>query len=348
MHSEVQRYYGKTLESSEDLKTTACCSAAAPPEYISRMLAEIHDEVSRRYYGCGLVLPEALDGLRVLDLGCGAGRDVYLLSRLVGPDGHVTGVDMTPEQLEVARSHLDFHMDCYGYSSPNVDFIEANIEALDQVDLPDNSFDLIVSNCVINLAVDKGAVFRNAYRLLKPGGEMYFSDIYADRRVPAHLTKDPVLYGECLAGAMYWQDFLALAGNSGFAAPRLLTDSPVDVTDPELQERVGELCFYSATYRLFRVANAEAGREDYGQEAVYRGTIPEHPAEFRLDKDSLFRAGEPTPVCGNTYRLLKSSRFSVHFELIGDDSHHLGAFGSTIGDFPFSKAAPKAGNDSCC
>ncbi len=128
----------------------------------------------------------------------------------------------------------------------------------------------------------------------------------------------------------------------------MLTDSPVDVTDPELQERVGELCFYSATYRLFRVANAEAGREDYGQEAVYRGTIPEYPAEFRLDKDSLFRAGEPTPVCGNTYRLLKSSRFSVHFELIGDNSHHLGAFGSTIGDFPFSKAAPKAGNDSCC
>jgi arsenite methyltransferase len=348
MHREVQRYYGETLESSDDLKTTACCTATAPSDYIRQLLGEIHEEVSRRYYGCGLVLPEALEGLRILDLGCGAGRDVYLLSRLVGPNGHITGVDMTPAQLQVANEHLDFHMDLYGYSEPNVDFIEANIEELDLTGLPDASFDLIVSNCVVNLAVDKGAVLRSAQRLLKPGGEMYFSDIYADRRVPTELTKDPVLYGECLAGALYWNDFLGIAREAGFTDPRLLTDDPVDVTDPELKQRVGELRFHSATYRLFSYSRAEAGSEDYGQTAVYRGGIPQHPDELRLDENFVFKTGESVPVCGNTSRLLKASRFSAFFDIIGDDSLHLGAFGGKEAVFAAEKDSSATPGSSCC
>jgi SAM-dependent methyltransferase len=348
MHQEVQRYYGETLESSDDLKTTACCTATPPSDYIRQLLGDIHEEVSRRYYGCGLVLPEALEGLRILDLGCGAGRDVYLLARLVGQNGHVTGVDMTPAQLQVAQEHLDFHMDRYGYSEPNVDFIEANIEELDLAGLPDASFDLIVSNCVVNLAVDKRAVLRSAQRLLKPGGEMYFSDIYADRRVPEELTKDPVLYGECLAGAMYWNDFLTMAGEVGFTAPRLLTDSPVDVTDPELQQRVGKLRFYSATYRLFSFSGAETGSENYGQMAVYQGAIPQYPDQMRLDKHFVFTTGEATPVCGNTTRLLKASRFAPFFDIIGDDSVHLGAFGGKEEQNPFTEDAPEGAGSGCC
>ncbi|MGI9290557.1 MAG: methyltransferase domain-containing protein [Gammaproteobacteria bacterium] len=348
MHTEVQRYYGETLESSEDLKTTACCTAEAPPKHISRLLAEIHEEVKRRYYGCGLVLPEALNGLRVLDLGCGAGRDVFLLSRLVGPEGHVTGVDMTPEQLDVARSYQQFHMDRFGYESSNVDFVEANIEQLDQTDLADSSFDLIVSNCVINLAVDKEAVLRSAFRLLKPGGEMYFSDIYADRRVPEPLTRDPVLYGECLAGAMYWNDFLELARVSGFVDPRLMSTAPLSVTDADLQQRLGDLQFCSATFRLFRLEQAETGREDYGQQAVYRGSVPEFPEQFRLDHETVFIKGQPQPICGNTRRLLEVSRFSPHFELIGDYSHHLGTFGSTMPAFGFTEDTQVAAKSACC
>jgi arsenite methyltransferase len=348
MHREVQRYYGETLASSEDLKTTACCTAAAPSDHVKQLLGDIHAEVAKRYYGCGLVLPEALEGLRVLDLGCGAGRDVYLLSRLVGATGHVTGVDMTLEQLQVAEDHLQYHMDLYGYKEPNVDFIEANIEELDQTELAAESFDLIVSNCVVNLAVDKAAVLNSAYRLLKPGGEMYFSDIYADRRIPEPLTKDPVLYGECLSGAMYWNDFLVMARDSGFTDPRLMTDEPVAVTDPELKQRIGELNFYSADYRLFKVPGLEVGHENYGQQAIYKGTIEHHPDEFRFDKDYVFKTGVSTQICGNTRKLLGESRLEQYFDMIGDDDRHLGTFNANEPNFPFTAKSAGTTTGSCC
>ena len=92
-----------------------------------------------------------------------------------------------------------------------MEFRKGYIEKLQDLNLPENSFDIIVSNCVINLVSDKRAVLEGACRLLKPGGEIYFSDVYSDRRVPQHLVQDPVLYGECLTGALYWNDFFQLA-----------------------------------------------------------------------------------------------------------------------------------------
>ena len=344
-HEEVQRYYGETLESSDDLKTTACCTVEEMPAYAKGLLTDIHDEVAQRYYGCGLVLPEALTGLSVLDLGCGAGRDVYLLSRLVGEKGRVVGVDMTPEQLAVATRHRAYHADAYGYAQSNVEFIAGNIERLDDTELADSSFDLIVSNCVINLAVDKAAVLRSAFRLLKPGGEMYFSDIYADRRIPPELASDPVLYGECLAGALYWNDFLHLARGAGFGEPRVLNRALVEVTDPELALKVGALAFTSATVRLFKLDGLEASRENYGQQAVYRGTIEHHPDAFRLDRDFVFSRGQATPICGNTYRLLKNTRLAPHFDLLGDDKVHLGEFSGISAHDSEDMATTKS---SCC
>ncbi len=105
----VQHYYGQVLQSSTDLKTSACCSIDAMPTYLKALLDGLHPEVLERFYGCGSPLPPALEGMTVLDLGCGTGRDCYLLSKLVGPTGRVIGVDMTPEQLEVAMRHRDWH-----------------------------------------------------------------------------------------------------------------------------------------------------------------------------------------------------------------------------------------------
>ncbi len=129
-------------------------------------------------------MPEVLEGCKVLDLGCGAGRDCYIVSKLVGPTGRVVGVDMTPELLETARRYVKVHTAKFGFSEPNVEFKQGYIEQLADLDLKSNYFDCIISNCVINLSPDKGAVLREAYRVLKPGGELYFSDVYADRRLP--------------------------------------------------------------------------------------------------------------------------------------------------------------------
>lgn len=346
MHEVVQDYYGKQLQHTGDLKTDACCDATAVPEWLKPLLARIHPEVQARYYGCGLVCPPLLEGARVLDLGCGSGRDVYALAQLVGSKGEVIGVDMTEEQLAVAESHRDYHRDAFGFD--NVRFLHGYIERLDELELPPASFDVIVSNCVINLSPDKDAVLCGVQRLLKPGGEMYFSDVYADRRVPDAVRNDPVLYGECLGGALYWNDFLRLAQAHGFADPRLVEDRPLAVTDPKLAARTGNLRFFSATYRLFKLGGLECACEDYGQAVIYRGSIPDHPHRFVLDKHHDMETGRVFPVCGNTWHMLHDTRFHDHFDFIGDFSRHYGLFEGCGGGLPFDTAATGGETSSCC
>ncbi|MCP9802405.1 methyltransferase domain-containing protein [Cyanobium sp. T1G-Tous] len=356
----VQEYYGATLSSSADLRTDACCDASNVPEALRPLLARIHPEVLSRYYGCGLVVPPLLEGLRVLDLGCGSGRDVYLLAQLVGPDGAVVGVDMTPEQLAVARRHQQHHADQFGFA--NVTFLEGRIEQLDQLPLEPGSFDLVISNCVVNLSADKLAVLNGVRRLLKSGGEFFFADVYADRRVPEALRHDEVLYGECLSGALYRNDFLRLARQSGFADPRLVSDRPLEITDAELAARTGAIRFFSATYRLFHLPELEDACEDHGQAVIYRGTIAEHPHALPFDKHHWIEAGKVFPVCGNTFRMLEGSRLAPHFNFIGDFSRHYGLFEGCGTALPFgvpeattfaaaaasSAAGTAATSGSCC
>ncbi len=346
MYDTVKDYYGKELQGSGDLKTDACCTVDNVPDYIKPIMAKIHPEVSGKYYGCGLVAPDLLAGMRILDLGSGSGQDCYVLSALVGEQGEVVGVDMTDEQLAVANRHVDYHREVFGFEKANVRFIKGYIEKLDQLGLEDNSFDVIVSNCVINLSPDKQAVLEQAHRLLKPGGELYFSDVYADRRVPEHLLNDSVLYGECLAGALYWNDFLTLAKQAGFADPRLVEDRPLLVGSEEISQKVGDINFYSATYRLFKLANLEPACEDYGQSVIYRGSIPNMQNYFLLDKHHIIEAGKPFPVCGNSYRMLKETRFNPHFEFAGNFDKHLGIFSGCGSDLPFDSGAKKTGG--CC
>lgn len=347
MHEVVKEYYGQTLQSSADLKTSACCDVSQMPEWLKPLLARIHPEVTARYYGCGLVCPPLLEGCRVLDLGSGSGRDVYALAQLAGARGEVIGVDMTPEQLAVAERHRGFHAERFGFD--NVSFRQGYIERLEELDLEPASFDVIVSNCVVNLSPDKDAVLRGAHRLLKPGGELYFSDVYADRRVPEALRNDPVLYGECLGGALYWNDFYRLAHRSGFADLRLVSDRPLDITDTQLAERIGAVRFVSATYRLFKLDGLESACEDYGQAVIYRGSVPGHPQRFVLDKHHSIEAGRVFPVCGNTWRMLHDTRFKPHFEFIGDFSRHHGLFAGCGGEPPFNLTGrTSSAAASCC
>jgi arsenite methyltransferase len=345
-HEQVQDYYGKQLQSSNDLKTSACCDASQVPQWLKPLLANIHPDVLSRYYGCGLVCPDELRGCRVLDLGSGSDRDVYALAQLVGPEGEVIGVDMTDEQLTVARAHQQYHSEQFGYS--NIKFLNGYIERLEDLGLEPASFDVIISNCVINLSPDKPAVLAGARQLLKPGGEFYFSDVYADRRVPQTLREDPVLYGECLGGALYWNDFLQLAKQQGFADPRLVEDRPLDVTDPVLAQRIGNIRFFSATYRLFNLDALESDCEDYGQAVVYKGSIQHQPHSMVLDKHHTIETGRVFPVCGNTWRMLHDTRFSKHFDYIGDFAQHFGLFEGCGGGLPFDGSAAEEGNSACC
>lgn len=152
----------------------------------------ISEEIVSKFYGCGSPIPPSLEGRTVLDLGCGTGVDVYIASYFARDSGRVIGLDMTPAQLATAEKHKQEMTAKYGYAKPNVEFVEARIES---IPLADSSIDVVISNCVVNLSPSKREVFAEIRRVLKPGGELYFSDVYADRRIPNHLKDDKVLWG---------------------------------------------------------------------------------------------------------------------------------------------------------
>lgn len=344
-------YYGKVLGGSDDLKTDACCTAEAPPPAVMDAMMNVHEEVRARYYGCGLVSPQAISGAHILDLGSGSGQDAYILAQIVGEQGSVTGVDTTPEQLAVANEYLEWHRAKFGFAKSNVMFVEGDIEKLDQLDLPEGHYDVIVSNCVINLVADKQAVFSSAYRLLKPGGELYFSDVYSDRRVPAELQKDPVLHGECLSGALYWGDFIDHAKRAGFADPRLVSSRPLGIGDAEVAAKLDGINFYSATFRLFKLDELEMQCEDYGQAVIYKGTVPGQERIFELDDHHHIEAGRIFPICGNSWKMLADTRFAEHFEFIGDFSKHYGVFPDCGVAIPFADSASGGASSepaACC
>ena len=253
----------------------------------------------------------------------------------MGENGSVVGIDTTPAQLEVANRHIEWHRKRFGYAKSNVSFIEGDIEKLADLGLAPRSFDIIVSNCVINLVADKAAVFAAAFDLLKPGGEMYFSDVYSDRRVPDALLNDPILHGECLSGALYWGDFLKIAKASGFTDPRLVKDRPLGIGDAAIASMLDGINFFSATYRLFKLDRLEPECEDYGQAVIYKGSIADCPRIFSLDKHHDIEKGRAFMICGNSWTMLSGTRFAPHFEFIGDFSKHYGVFAGCGGGLPF-------------
>lgn len=175
--------------------------------------------------GCGnpLALAAITPGMTVLDLGSGAGFDAFLAWRKVGPQGRVIGVDMTDQMLELARKNAA------ELGAANVEFRKGAIEKLP---VDDNSVDLVISNCVINLSTDKPGVFREIYRVLKPGGGFAVSDLVLLRPLPAEVARDVEAYVGCIAGASLLTDYLSMAMEAGFE----------DLTIPQItsSKRLGE------------------------------------------------------------------------------------------------------------
>ena len=345
---QVKDYYGKRLQSKDDLKASACCAVDRPPAEIRAILPLIADEIHTRFYGCGSPLPPLFDGMTLLDLGCGTGRDVYIASKLAGESGRAIGVDMTEGQIETAVKYQENQRERFGFKTSNVIFKQGYIEDLKSLGIGDNSVDVVISNCVINLSPAKEQVFKEIYRVLKPGGELFFSDIFADRRIPEALADDPVLRGECLSGAMYVEDFRRLMAKIGWADFRYTNIRELEFDNEEIEKILGFATFSSRTIRAFKLNDLEDICEDYGQVACYDGSIPEHPHYFDLDDHHRFFTNKPMLVCGNTASMVSNTRYGKAFKVMGNRDIHFGAFEGCGTDSGASVESGSCSSGSCC
>lgn len=160
----------------------------------------------------------------------------------------------------------------------------------------------------------------------KPGGELYFPDVFTSRRIPSELKDDPALIGEWIAGAFYIEDFRRAMAAAGCPDVRIVSTREIAVTDPEVKRKIGMTRLYSQTVRAFKLGSLEDRCEDYGQHATYLGTIPEAPHCFSFDDHHGLEAGRPMLVCGNTAAMLGETRFAKHFKVAGERAVHFGRF----------------------
>jgi SAM-dependent methyltransferase len=212
---DVRDFYGDAARTPQ---AALCCANI----YTPGETAHIPPEVLEVSYGCGspVMKAELAAGEVHVDLGSGGGIDCFIAAKLVGPSGRVIGIDMTPDMIQRARGSAAKVATSLGYG--NVEFHSAFLEELP---LPDASADLITSNCVVNLASDKRRVLAEAFRVLKPGGRFVIADVVSEGPLPAAITTDKQLWGECLAGALTEDDFFALAAEVGFCSLEQLDQS---------------------------------------------------------------------------------------------------------------------------
>lgn len=225
IHSLVRSRYGATAKAVAAGQSSSCCGGGSCCDTDSKdpITSDLYEAAEVQgipatavlaSLGCGnpTALAELRAGETVLDLGSGGGIDVLLSAQRVGPTGHVYGLDMTDEMLELARRNAE------AAGVGNVTFLKGQIES---IPLPDASVDVIISNCVINLAADKAEVIREAFRVLKPGGRFAVSDVVVRGEVPPDVRRSMELWVGCIAGALEEREFIALLDAAGFVSPSL-------------------------------------------------------------------------------------------------------------------------------
>jgi len=211
----VKQKYGQLAEEARDRRETSCCGSGKRDDPITRDLysesesAALPEEALLASLGCGnpVALAELNPGEVVLDLGSGGGIDVLLSAGRVGPTGKAYGLDMTDEMLELARENQR------AAGVENVEFLKGDIES---IPLPDNSVDVIISNCVINLSTDKDRALKEAFRVLKPGGRLAVADIVLLRPLSDAAQKSLALWTGCIAGALQMGEYVSKLAAAGF------------------------------------------------------------------------------------------------------------------------------------
>ena len=319
---------------SQEREVALCCPVDYNPEY----LKIIPSEVIERDYGCGDPSKYVKEGETVLDLGSGTGKICFIASQVVGPKGKVIGVDMTDDMLEVANRNAPIIAEQVGYS--NVEFRKGRIQdlALDlnefQAELKknpissaeswieaeetakrlskespmieDDSVDVVVSNCVLNL-VDtdlKAQMFDEIFRVLKRGGRAVISDIVSDEEVPQHMQDDNRLWSGCISGAMTEKGFLKAFEDAGFYGINILK------FETEPWQTVEGIEFRSVTVEAYK--GKEGTCLDANQAVVYKGPF----REVIDDDNHAFVRGERIAVCEKTFKIYSNAPYAEFFELI--------------------------------
>jgi ubiquinone/menaquinone biosynthesis C-methylase UbiE len=203
--------------------------------YSDEDLENIPDEANLGL-GCGnpVALAALKEGDTYLDLGSGAGIDCFFAAKRVGKTGKVIGVDMTPQMIDKARENL---------KKSEFDNVEFRLGEIEHLPVPDNTVDVITSNCVINLSPDKKAVFQEAYRVLKPGGRLMISDIVLEKSLPENMMRSIEMYVGCISGAMLKDEYLRLVKEAGFDKVEIVKENPIPeawAEDPAIKSMVAD------------------------------------------------------------------------------------------------------------
>ncbi|CAF0861006.1 unnamed protein product [Adineta steineri] len=285
------------------------------PSILNAIVDQIHPDIIAKSHQSNFVLfPPKLEGCTVVDLGCGVGRDVFILSKLVGEHGRVIGIDSDKDQLEFARQHTDYHIKKFGLTKVNVEFIEGNIDQINKTNLQENSIDVIVSNSVVNYRRDKKAIIEGVCKILKPGGEFYFSDVYVNRPIPAEYQD--LLAGEYIGGALRWEDLILYATEAGFTQPRLVTAKPYVITNEDIQKAIGTTKFVSAIFRCFKLPSNDNDSTPFNipYQLTYETPLTSAEEEFFFDHSLQFKLGELLVVDDPSIALaLSLSRYKDNF-----------------------------------
>ena len=327
----VRERYSKGAQASV---AALCC----PTDYDPKYLEVIPEEVLERDYGCGDPSRHLHPGDTVLDLGSGTGKICFIAAQVVGSQGKVIGIDMTPEMLDVARRNAPVVAERIGFSNVafrrgriqdlalDLDLLEkrlssqpvSDVEGLHDVErlteelrqakpLVDNdSVDVVVSNCVLNLVSNgrKRQLFREIYRVLRNGGRAVISDIVADEAVPIEMQEDPDLWSGCISGAITESGFLEAFETAGFHGVRILERAS------EPWQTVNGIEFRSVTVEAFK--GKEGVCLERNQAVIYKG-----PFKEVLDDDGhRYRRGHRYAVCDKTFHLYKNAPYRGLFELV--------------------------------
>ncbi|MEE8192816.1 MAG: methyltransferase domain-containing protein, partial [Gemmatimonadales bacterium] len=291
--AKMREFYGAAAEQPQ---AELCC----PTKYDDATIDHIPQDVLDRFYGCGSPMASAgiQPGETVVDLGCGAGIDVFIAARYVGSTGRSIGVDMTDRMLAVARENQPRVAAALGYDA--VEFREGFLE---DIPVEDKSVNLVTSNCVVNLSPDKPRVFEEIWRVLEDHGRIVISDIVSERDVPPHIKVNPQLWGECLAGALTQEEFLAQLERAGFYGLTVLSRT--------YWKDVEGYSFYSVTVQGFKLEKTD-GCVYEGHRAVYLG-----PGKAFVDEEGhLFPRNEPYDVCTDTVGKLRRAPYDGMFAIL--------------------------------